>query len=662
MKIPIHIRYFTKYILDEDINKEFIKELLLRKGIKLALAPTGAGKTFSIVKNMQKLSKEHKDRVFIVACPNRIQNLQNATKYKITALVGGEKVKESLTIASMVYDKANEITENHFLTKNKKITLVIDEAHQLIYSKKFRRKAINDLINLQKKCFNIIHLTATPRALQKCYNYDEISIFKPYDNTNNIKDFIILESDDKLSALIKTIDKTLEKQEKILLYLNNKNKAKSIITNLKKIYKDKNIDFINSDNKKSNICFNNIVNKELIPEDIDILVSTSIIECGTNIKNTNFCPIMFIDNKSHFNLDSAVQFFARLREDIEIGYLIYEKKNDKKEKNDDSFEDFWKEDTVLNLDDFYNKELKEALKKVEYINKFMEVNMNFLNDREQAEEIAKFAINSTRMDSTFGKGYIYIDEEDGIAKLDIELFTKYCIEKCDTSLFNNYNKLIEALKEGIKSSNLTFDTDKTNSKEAIEIKKLEKETNAEIKEFREELKMNFVNALKDDQNKNLFIDYMKAEHDEKLLYLSVMKNNFKTIIEELEMDKKLIDSIRKDLKKYSPLGHEEVLNTLINNNFEDYEIKKDIYIIFNKSDEYIKKIDIDYSVIRNVLDKKIQKSISEKQLFALYKTLNPRSKAKKLQPSAKEKLLKEIQLIYNISISDNQLKISSLKK
>lgn len=662
MKIPNHIRYFSKYILDEEINEEFIEKLLTKKGMKLAIAPTGAGKTFSIIKTMQEISKRDKERVFIVACPNRIQNLQNSTKYKVVALVGGEKVNESLSIASMVYDKANEIAENYFLTKNRKITLVIDEAHQLIYSKGFRRDAINNLLNLQKKCFSIIHLTATPRVVEKCYNYDEISIFKPYDNTNNIKEFIVLESDSKLSALIKTIDTILKEQGNVLLYLNNKTKAKSIIENLKKIYKDKNIDFINSDNKKNSITFDSIVSNELIPENIEILISTSIIEVGTNIKNTNFYPIMYIDNKSHFNLDGAIQFFARLREDVETGYLIYEKKNKKKKKDDDKKEDFWEEDTVLDLDEFYEKELKEAQTKIEHINKFMEVNMNFLNDRQQAEEVAKFAIGSNRMESTYGKGYIYIDDEDGMAKIDMELFTKYCIEKCDTSLFNDYNKLIEGLEKGIKSPSLTFNKDKTNSKEAKDIQKLEKKTNNEIKELREKLKLNFLESLKDEYNKEIFIGYMNSEHDDKHLYMSTMKNDFRDIVEALEIDKKLIDSIKKDMKKYSPLGAEQVLTTLINNNFDDYKIKEEVYLTFNKSDEYIKELDIDYSIIRRVLDKKIQQTISNKQLYALYQALNPRSKAKELQPKQKEKLLKEINLIYNISISNNRIKISSLKK
>ena len=669
MKTPTNIRYFTKYLMDEEINKTFIKSLLKTKGKKLTIAPTGSGKTCSIVKTMQKISKEDTNKVFIIACPNRIQNLQNAKNYKITAIVGGEKVSETLTVASMVYDKANEIAENYFLTKNKEITLIIDEAHQLIYAKGFRTKAINQLLNLEKKFFNVIHLTATPRALKKCYSYDEIAIFKPYENTNNIKKFVILESDDKLSALVQSINSILENQGNVLLYLNNKNKTKSIIENLKKIYKDKKIDFIDTDNKINNTTFNSIVTDELIPEDVNILISTSVIECGTNINNTNFYPIMLIDNKSHFNVDSAVQFFARLRKEVEVAFLIYQKK-DENTKNDDKndkdnfyFEDFWEEDIVLDLDEFYEKELKEAQLKVEHINKFIENNSIFLNDRKQAEEIAKLVINSSKITSTFGKGYIYIDDEDGLAKIDIELFTKYCIEKCDTSLFNDYNKLIEALKEGIKTSSISFASNKTNSIVAKEIKEAEKKTNAEIKDFREELKINFLDSLQDDYNKQIFIEYIKADYIDKQIYINTMKNNFKDIIEALEIDKKLINSIKKDINKYEMLGTEKVLNILINSNFDDYKIKKDIYLIFNKSDESIKKIDIDYSVIRNVLDKKIQKYINDKELLVLYKTLNPRSKAKKLLPRSKEKLLKEINLIYNTSTSKtNQIKISSLKK
>lgn len=663
MKIPNHIRYFTKYILDEEINKEYLKDLLKSKGKKLMISPTGSGKTRSIVETMQEISKEDINKVFIIACPNRIQNLQNAKNYKITAIVGGEKISETLTVASMVYDKANEIAENYFLTKNREIALIIDEAHQLIYAKGFRTEAINQLLSLEKKCFNVIHLTATSRALQKCYIYDEITIFKPYENTNNIKKFIILESDDKLSALIQGINAILEQKGKILLYLNNKNKTKSIIQYLKNIYKDKNIDFINRDNKVDNETFNSIVTNELIPEEIDILVCTSLIECGTNIQNTNYYPLMFIDNKSHFNVDSAIQFFARLRADVELAFLIYQKKDENKKANNDELysDDFWNEDIVLDLDNFYEKELEEAKIKVNKINKIMEANSSSF-DREEAEELGRLIISSPRMTSTYGKGYIYIDDEDGMAKIDIELFTKYCIEKCDTSLFNDYNKLIEALKEGIKSHSIKFGINKTNSILAKEIKEVEKKANTEIKDFREELKINFLNSLKDNYNKEIFINYINAEYSEQQIYLNAMKTDFKNIVETLEDDKKLINSIKKDINKYKALGTEKVFNILINNKFDDYKIKEEIYLIFNKSHESIKELDIDYSVIRNVLDKKIQKYINDKQLFALYKTLNPRSKAKKLLPGAKEKLIKEIKLIYNIATSDNRIKISSIKK
>ena len=683
MKTPTHIRYFTKYLMDEETNKSFIKDLLITKGKKLVIAPTGAGKTCSIVKIMQEISKENSNKIFIIACPNRIQNLQNGRNYKITAIVGGEKVSEALTVASMVYDKANEIAENYFLTKNREIALIIDEAHQLIYSKGFRTDAINDLIKLEEKCSNIIHLTATPKALKLCYRYDEIAIFKPYKNTNNIKRFTILESKDKLSTLIQAINSILDKQGKVLLYLNNKNKANSVIKTLRKVYKDKNIDFINSDNKNDSETFDNIVTKEMIPEDLDILISTSIIECGTNIKNINYYPIMYIDNKSHFNVDSAVQFFARLRNEIELGLLIYQAKIERKkeekyddEDNQDYWENFWNQDVVLNQNNFYKEELKEAKAKVKHINNVIEKNSVLFKDRAEAEQLGKLIISSPKMNSTYGKGYIYIDDEDGMAKIDKEKFTKYCIEKCDTSLFADSNELIKALEEGIKSSNIVFCKAENDNKVSKEIKKIDKMTKKEIKEYREKLKTNFSKEILKKNNKELFIDYITSEYKDKEKTLQCMDNKFYNFVKVLEHDKQIINSIKTHINKYKVLQDinkpdkkdekftiEEILDMLLENNFDEYEIRKNIYLIFNNSHESIKELDIDYSIIRNVLDKKIQKFVNETMLLALYKTLNPRSKTKKLLPKQREKLLNEINLIYNTSFNTKgQLKINSFKK
>src|SRR5699024_1645971 len=186
-----------KYISEQS---EALKEILLKPGKFLIEGVTGGGKTYAILNVFKFLSSLYKDRVFIISCPNKIQNLQNQ-EYGVTAIVGGKVIDQVYTTSSMVYDKAKSLLEQYHLYKDYKITLIIDEAHQLIYSKNFRKKAINELLKLSEKCFNVIHLTATPGANLDCYSYDEYYQLKPIKENININTFGIMKSKDGLTSL-----------------------------------------------------------------------------------------------------------------------------------------------------------------------------------------------------------------------------------------------------------------------------------------------------------------------------------------------------------------------------------------------------------------------------------------------------------------------------
>ena len=252
MVAPKEIIY-AKNLYDDEKSRAEIKRLLLTKGKFLLDSVTGSGKTYAIIKVMQELSKEYKDKVFIIACPNKIQNIQNGKEYKVTVIVGEDNRKrvqtyECITVASMVYDKALSILEERHLLK-KDITIVVDEAHQLIYGKNFRRKAIESILELEKCCFNVIHLSATTRALKQAYSsqYDEIITMNPSENINNINRLMLMKCDDKQLSLFRTIDSVFKSGSKVLLYLNNKAKIKDISELLQLHYKDKNIKTLHRD-------------------------------------------------------------------------------------------------------------------------------------------------------------------------------------------------------------------------------------------------------------------------------------------------------------------------------------------------------------------------------------------------------------------------------
>ena len=114
---------YEEYIRE---RSEELKEIILKPGNYLIEGVTGGGKTYAILNIFKELSKIYKDRVFIISCPNKIQNLQNQ-EYGVVAIVGGKTIDQVYTTSSMVYDKARSLLEQYHLYKDYKTTLIIDE-------------------------------------------------------------------------------------------------------------------------------------------------------------------------------------------------------------------------------------------------------------------------------------------------------------------------------------------------------------------------------------------------------------------------------------------------------------------------------------------------------------------------------------------------------
>ena len=266
---------------------EDLKIYLVKKGKYLVIAPTGGGKTYTVINGFNELSRIYKDYYFIIACPNRVQNEQNEKSYphcEIYSLVGGNKVHEDRTKISMVYEKANEIIDNHFINENMKIVLVIDEAHELIYSDKkdFRHKAISQLEELESKCHTVMHLTATPRPNLYLYEYDDIVKFEPINrkDINNIGKFLALRSPDSKQTLCDSIKKFLSQDYKILLHYNNIDDSRNLQVLLQENFKGKKISLYNSNRETTRQeeykrIHKSITEDSLIPGDIDILITSS---------------------------------------------------------------------------------------------------------------------------------------------------------------------------------------------------------------------------------------------------------------------------------------------------------------------------------------------------------------------------------------------------
>ena len=629
---------YNKYISEQ--SKE-LQEIILKPGKFLIEGVTGGGKTYAILNIFKLLSSLYKDRVFIISCPNKIQNLQNQ-EYGVTAIVGGKVIDQVYTTSSMVYDKARSLLEQYHLYKDYKITLIIDEAHQLIYSKNFRKKAINELLMLSEKCFNVIHLTATPGANLDCYSYDEHYQLKPIKENININTFGIMKSKDGLTSLYKAIRTNFQYGKKVLIFLNNKEKIFEIQEHLTKIFKDKNIGIITSDEKEKNDIFKSIVKDSLIPSNYDIVLTTSVLECGTNINNLDYTPIVYVDNNLFFSTVSVIQEVARFRKDVDLALLVYK-------------EPIKKEEFFIKSKEQIASELKKDLE-----NKRDMMNSICLNFGADGHKMIMQSLLYEKCldDTTFGKGILYYDEETLTVKLDQELFWKYVNERYDYQLLYDDEILLNTFKGKVKAKNIRIVKHETNETEEIkELKKAIKAKADNKKEIDKILNNKLMEQLEIKENQDIFIDYIKASSDEKELFKQGFTQGARIVIDELEKNPKAFNKIKKIIKENEGLG----IEVIVTNKFDTEKLKSIKWILYNNDDDIKNIKDTRYSTIRRILDNKIQKRLSNKQIEGLYRTLYPKKEIKKLLPKQKEKLIRDIKLIYNLVENNNSYIISSLK-
>lgn len=609
-----------------------------------------------------------------------MQNEQNEKSYphcEIYSLVGGNKVHEDRTKISMVYEKANEIIDNHFINENMKIVLVIDEAHELIYSDKkdFRHKAISQLEELESKCHTVIHLTATPRPNLHLYEYDDVVKFEPINrkDINNVGKFLALRSPDSKQTLCDSIKKFLSQDYKILLHYNNIEDSRNLQVLLQENFKGKKISLYNSNRETTRQeeykrIHKSITEDSLIPNDIDILITSSKITNGTNLNNKGFIPIMYIDSKIHFNLDMAEQFYPRLREGTDLALLIYQ---DTEGKGD-----------IINLNDIIKSETKKAecgVKSIEFT-----LNIMKQNAEEPIKEIKKL-LDANKWSYKVGTNiysFVEYDEEKDVVFINKKRLVRYCIGASDTSLLNDSQELLKKLESRIKTNNLSCGIDLPGaSKDSQKLQESKANKKASKKEYREEKISELKEKIQSDNNKKILKTYLTQYKDEaEDLKLKITKSNMeddlRELIDELEQEETIIKSILRVCENNrihtDTESFRETLSIYIDSGLDEIEFKNRLYVHWNNMDfKNFIAVHNDYTTIRRTLDevKDKQGRLTEQIQFDLCRKLFPKLKyadSKKLRPGQKSKLLQELERVYNLieikTKREKSLRVSSLKK
>lgn len=343
--------YSNQYEPKEDFEKEVIrvkeyipvevaKELLGRKEKILVDSPTGSGKTTAFLDAFKELAAE-KRHIYIFAAPTIALTLQNAQKHHVMAVKGQtadlfrsihQYVKSGKRVFIATYDMAPILVEIlKSIEKNMTYSLVVDELHKFVtdYNYSYRYKAINNLYQMTKEARSFIGLSGTVDDIFKNEFSTVVRIDngKPQSPCSEFAVYTYEKKKDALSELTKLIEVWSSKR-KLLIYIQSKKK----IDHLKHMLRRKGIKVraINA-NSKSNPLYKDLVEKETITDDIQVVLTTSVIADGVNIKNTYDWEVIAVANdfSNLFNYSAIKQISNRLRNPyVRFSLFMQEPKNE----------------------------------------------------------------------------------------------------------------------------------------------------------------------------------------------------------------------------------------------------------------------------------------------------------------------------------------------
>lgn len=288
----------------------------------LLIAPTGSGKSYEIINTLKDFDIKS---LFIL--PNSANVQQAMQEYKIHGAYDKLCPKSAIDnsdVVVMTWDKASQLMEidlsNHII--------IIDEIHQT-YTDTYRNKAIKGLYDISRRCKGRIDITATPNKLD-FEIYDFITEYKQTNQTKyNVKMYNGIDT--------KTIIEILNNSNNGALLMNDKNELKYISNMM-----NKENDVITADIKEHSKLYDEIMVKSHMG-DFKVLLNTTTIVAGVNIKNPNITDIIVVGLK---DIGTIKQYVARFRELKEVNVHI--------------FNEYKEECNIYDVEWLVNKNIKKA--------------------------------------------------------------------------------------------------------------------------------------------------------------------------------------------------------------------------------------------------------------------------------------------------------------
>lgn len=323
----------------EYIPMEIAKELIKRRQRILVDSPTGSGKTTAFLNAFKDLANESK-HFYIFAAPTIALTEQNAASHKIRAIKGKtsnlfkiihQDIKQGKRVFISTYDMVPILVEFlRMIGKNITFTLVVDELHKFVtdYDYNYRFEAIRGLYDIGKEALSFIGLSGTIDDIYK-NEFDtvvKIDNGKPQSPCQEFAVYTYEKRENALAELAQLIEIWTSKR-KLLIYIQSKKKIEHLSNVLRR--KGIKVRSINASNK-SNLTYKQLVEQATIDPDVQVILTTSVIADGINIKNDIEWEVIAVCNdfSNLFNYSSIKQISNRLRNTYRrFSLFIQEPKN-----------------------------------------------------------------------------------------------------------------------------------------------------------------------------------------------------------------------------------------------------------------------------------------------------------------------------------------------
>jgi len=415
-------------------------------------APTGIGKSYFVKHHLTQFLNK-KDYVVLYAAPRNAIAKQQAIEQKngITKIVyvadTATKAIERLKAEKhdIIYTNFDKLPDAYHVLStfyNKKIVIVIDEAHLITSDSIFRPKVIGKVVETLLKNPTNLLMSATPTQL--------------YLKDATIKKFEVVAEDKKeyaLPSLVFCTDKKMtsfafekcqsivKNNERAIIHLNSIEQARTLQSLLKK--EKIGVHFLASTGltptEKEN--FDSIQRQATFhwKDDIQIIITTSVLETGFNIETDRKTTAIYF-NKTQGGFDNIAyrQFIARMRnyDKIEVENIIVTQ----------NYSHFLpSESLVLEYD--YQKTINRAAKDQISHNELYQEYGN-----EYDGEFHEYELNALRTDAS---KYLYFDDKKECFEINYQqIFAEYThhATKQGSPYFENPKEILfyeQKINEGV---------------------------------------------------------------------------------------------------------------------------------------------------------------------------------------------------------------------